>query len=109
MDLAESAKWYRKAAEQGIVEARDEAERVEKRLMSGSSLQARCLQRKREAEAAVEKRREEQSAKESERQAQAEREKRQRDVEKEGQRQRLLAIQAELKKVREAKARAEAR
>ena len=106
VDLAESAKWYRKAAEQGIVEAKCEVKRVEKRLKSGSSLRARRLQRQREAGAAGEKQCEEQSTKKSERQAQAEREKRQLEAEKEGRRQRLLTIQEELKKVREAKARA---
>lgn len=74
-------------------------------LLSGSkSLRARRLQRQQEAAAAAEKQKEEAAAREAERQAQAEQEKQQREAERAEQRQQLLAIQEELKKVREAKA-----
>ena len=71
--------------------------------LSGGSLRARRLQRQQEAQAAVAKQREEQAAKDAERQAQAEQEKQQREAERAEQRQQLLAIQEELKRVREQK------
>ena len=74
----------------------------------GGTLRARRMQRQQEAEAAAAKQREEQAAKDAERQAQAEADKQQREVERAEQRQQLLAIQEELKRVREAKAAAEA-
>ena len=77
-------------------------------LLGGGSLRARRLQRQQEAQAAAAKQREEQAAKDAERQEQAEQEKQQREAERAEQRQQLLAIQEELKKVREAKAAAEA-
>ena len=70
----------------------------------GGSLRARRLQRQQAAEADAAKQREEQAAKDAERQAQAEQEKQQREAERAEQRQQLLAIQEELKRVREAKA-----
>ena len=70
----------------------------------GGSLRARRLQRQQEAQAAAAKQQEEQSAREAERQAQAEQEKQQREAERAEQRQQLLAIQEELKRVREQKA-----
>ena len=73
-------------------------------LLGGGSLRARRLQRQQEAQAAAAKQQEEQAAREQERQAQAEQEKQQREAERAEQRQQLLAIQEELKKVREAKA-----
>ena len=73
----------------------------------GGSLRARRLQRQQDALAAAAKQREEQAAKDAERQAQAEQEKQQREAERAEQRQQLLAIQEELKRVREAKAAAE--
>ena len=73
-------------------------------LLGGGSLRARRLQRQLEAQAAAAKQQEEQAAWEAERQAQAELEKQQRDAERAEQRQQLLAIQEELKRVREAKA-----
>ena len=73
----------------------------------GVSQRARRLQRKQEEAAAMAKQREEQAAKDAERQAQAEQEKQQREAERAEQRQQLLAIQEELKRVREAKAAAE--
>ena len=73
----------------------------------GGSLRARRLQRQQAAEADAAKQREEQAAKDAERQAQAEQEKQQREAERAEQRQQLLAIQEELKRVREAKAAAE--
>ena len=73
----------------------------------GGSLRARRLQRQQAAEANAAKQREEQAAKDAERQAQAEQEKQQREAERAEQRQQLLAIQEELKRVREAKAAAE--
>ena len=76
-------------------------------LLSGS-LRARRLQRQQAAEADAAKQREEQAAKDAERQAQAEADKQQREAERAEQRQQLLAIQEELKRVREAKAAAEA-
>ena len=72
----------------------------------GGSLRARRLQRQQAAEADAAKQREEQAAKDAERQAQAEQEKQQREAERAEQRQQLLAIQEELKRVREAKAEA---
>ena len=60
------------------------------------------------AEADAAKQREEQAAKDAERQAQAEADKQQREAERAEQRQQLLAIQEELKRVREAKAAADA-
>ena len=77
-------------------------------LLGGGSLRARRLQRQQAAEADAAKQREEQAAKDAERQAQAEQEKQQREAERAEQRQQLLAIQEELKRVREAKAAAEA-
>ena len=77
-------------------------------LLGGGSLRARRLQRQQEAQAAAAKLQEEQAAKDAERQAQAEQEKQQREAERAEQRQQLLAIQEELKRVREAKAAAEA-
>ena len=77
-------------------------------LLGGGSLRARRLQRQQEAQAAAAKQQEEQSAREAERQAQVEAERQQREAERAEQRQQLLAIQEELKKVREAKAAAEA-
>ena len=74
----------------------------------GGSLRARRLQRQQAAEADAAKQREEQAAKDAERQAQAEADKQQREAERAEQRQQLLAIQEELKRVREAKAAAEA-
>ena len=74
----------------------------------GGSLRARRLQRQQEAQAAAAKQREEQAAKDAERQAQAEADKQQREAERAEQRQQLMAIQEELKRVREAKAAAEA-
>ena len=71
--------------------------------LAGGSLRARRLQRQQEAQAAAAKQQEEQAAREQERQAQAEQEKQQREAERAEQRQQLLAIQEELKKVREAK------
>ena len=68
------------------------------------TLRARRLQRQQDALAAAAKQQEEQAAREAERQAQAEVEKQQREAERAEQRQQLLAIQEELKKVREAKA-----
>ena len=73
-------------------------------LLGGGSLRARRLQRQQEAQAAAAKQQEEQAAKDAERQEQAEQEKQQREAERAEQRQQLLAIQEELKKVREAKA-----
>ena len=73
----------------------------------GGSLRARRLQRQQAAEADAAKQREEQAAKDAERQAQAEQEKQQREAERAEQRQQLLAIQEELKRVREAKVAAE--
>ena len=72
------------------------------------TLRARRLQRQQDALAAAAKQQEESAAKEAERQAQAEQEKQQREQERAEQRQQLLAIQEELKRVREAKAAAEA-
>ena len=72
--------------------------------LTGGSLRARRLQRQQEAAAAAAKQQEEQAAKDAERQAQAEQEKQQREQERAEQRQQLLAIQEELKRVREAKA-----
>ena len=78
-------------------------------LLGGGSLRARRMQRQQEAQAAAAKQREEQAAKDAERQAQAEQEKQQREVERAEQRQQLLAIQEELKRVREAKTAAAAK
>ena len=73
-------------------------------LGGGGSLRARRMQRQQEAEASAAKQREEQAARDAERQAQAEQEKQQREAERAEQRQQLLAIQEELRKVREQKA-----
>ena len=70
----------------------------------GGSLRARRLQRQQAAAADEAKRKEEQAARDAERQAQAEQEKAQREAERAEQRQQLLAIQEELKRVRESKA-----
>ena len=72
--------------------------------LAGNSLRARRLQRQQEAAAAEAKQQEAKAAAEAERQAQAEADKQQREAEREEQRKQLLAIQEELKKVREAKA-----
>ena len=71
---------------------------------AGNTLRARRMQRQQEAEASAAKQREEQAARDAERQAQAEQEKQQREAERAEQRQQLLAIQEELRKVREQKA-----
>ena len=71
---------------------------------AGSTLRAKRLQRQQEAEASAAKQREEQAAREQERQVREEQEKQQREAERAEQRQQLLAIQEELKRVREAKA-----
>ena len=80
--------------------------------LMGGTLRARRLQRQQEAQAqAAAQQKEAQAqaeAKEAERQAQAEADKQQREAERAEQRQQLLAIQEELKRVREAKAAAEA-
>ena len=76
-------------------------------LLGGGTLRARRMQRKQEEQAAAAKRQEEQAVKDAERQAQAEADKAQREAERAEQRQQLLAIQEELKRVREAKAAAE--
>ena len=81
--------------------ANDNARRTE---LPGSSLRARRLQRQQQAQAAAAKQQEEQAARDAERQAQAELERAQREAERAEQRQKLLAIQEELKRVREAKA-----
>lgn len=73
-------------------------------LLGGGSLRARRLQRQQAAAADAAKQQEERAAQEAERQAQAEQEKQQREAERAEQRQQLLAIQEELKRVREAKA-----
>ena len=74
----------------------------------GSGLRGGTLRAKRQQEklAAAARQQEEQAAREAERQAQAEAEKQQREAERAEQRQQLLAIQEELKRVREAKAEA---
>ena len=73
----------------------------------GGSLRARRQQRLMEAKAAQEKEAAAKAEKEAERQAQAEQEKAQREAERAEQRQQLQAIQEELKRVREAKAKSE--
>ena len=73
-------------------------------ILGGGTLRARRMQRQQEAQEAAAKQREEQAARDAERQAQAEQEKQQREAERAEQRQQLLAIQEELKRVREAKA-----
>ena len=70
---------------------------------AGSTLRAKRLQRQQEAQAEAAKQREEQAAREQERRAQAEEERQLREQERAEQHQQLLAIQEELKKVREAK------
>ena len=65
----------------------------------------RLLRRKRDA-AEIEKLREEQAVKEAEREAKAEEDRARREAEREEQRQQLLAIQEELRKAREASAKA---
>ena len=81
-------------------------------LFAGGSLRARRLQRQQEEAAAKAQAdaaaAEKEAAREAERQAQAEQEKAQREQERAEQRQQLMAIQEELKRVREAKAAAEA-
>ena len=72
-------------------------------LLGGGSLRARRLQRQQQEKAAQEKAEAAAAEKEAERQAQAEQEKAQREAERAEQRQQLLAIQEELKRVREAK------
>ena len=76
--------------------------------LMGGTLRARRLQRQQEAAAQQKEAQAQAEAKEAERQAQAEADKQQREAERAEQRQQLLAIQEELKKVREAKAAAEA-
>lgn len=71
--------------------------------LMGGSLRARRLQRQQAAAADAAKQQEERAAQEAERQAQAEQEKQQREAERAEQRQQLLAIQEELKRVRESK------
>ena len=71
---------------------------------SGGTLRSKRLLRQQEAAAAAAKQKEEQAARDAERQAQAEQEMQQREQERAEQRQQLLAIQEELKRVREAKA-----
>ena len=81
-------------------------------LGGGGSLRSRRMLRRQEEAAAKEQAdaaaAEKEAAREAERQAQAEQEKAQREQERAEQRQQLMAIQEELKKVREAKAAAEA-
>jgi len=73
-------------------------------LFAGNSLRARRQQRRKEEAAAQAQAAADAEAKEAERQAQAEQEKQQREAERAEQRQQLLAIQEELKRVRETKA-----
>ena len=73
----------------------------------GGSLRARRQQRLMEAKAAQEREAAAKAEKDAERQALAEQEKAQREAERAEQRQQLLAIQEELKRVREAKAKSE--
>ena len=73
-------------------------------LLGGGSLRSKRLQRQQEAAAAAARQQQEQAAKDAERQERAEQEKQQREQERAEQRQQLLAIQEELKRVREAKA-----
>ena len=70
----------------------------------GGSLRARRLQRQQQQQAAQQQAAAEAAEKEAERQALVEQEKAQREAERVEQRQQLLAIQEELKRVREAKA-----
>lgn len=72
----------------------------------GASLGGRRLLRRKHDAAEIEKIREEQAAKDAEREAKAAEEKAQRDAEREEQRQQLMAIQEELRKAREANAKA---
>ena len=72
-------------------------------LLGGGSLRARRQQRQQQEKAAQEQAAAAAAEKEAERQAQAEQEKAQREAERAEQRQQLLAIQEELKRVREAK------
>lgn len=76
-------------------------------LLGGGSLRARRLQRQQQEKAAQEQAAAAAAEKEAERQAQAEQEKAQREAERAEQRQQLLAIQEELKRVREAKSASE--
>ena len=69
----------------------------------GGSLRSRRLMREKQAQEAQVKAAAAAAEKEAERQAQAEQEKAQREAERAEQRQQLLAIQEELKRVREAK------
>lgn len=73
-------------------------------LLRGGTQRAKRQLRRQEEQAAAARQQEEQAARDAERQAQAEEEKQQREAERAEQRQQLLAIQEELKKVREAKA-----
>ena len=73
---------------------------------SGATLGGRRLLRRRRDVAEIEKLREEQAAKDAEREAKAEEDRAQREREREEQRQQLLAIQEELRKSREAAAKA---
>lgn len=73
-------------------------------LLGGGTLRAKRQLRRQEEQVAAARRQEEEAARDAARQAQAEEEKQQREVERAEQRQQLLAIQEELKKVREAKA-----
>ena len=74
--------------------------------VAGASLSGRRLLRRKRDAAELEKMREEQAAKEAEREAKAEEDKAQREAEREEQRQQLMAIQEELRKAREANAKA---
>lgn len=78
------------------------------RLFGGGSLRSKYLRRKQEELAVAAKQEEEAEAKEAERQARAEQEKQQREAERAEQRQQFQAMFEEVKKMREAKAAAEA-
>lgn len=73
---------------------------------ASASLSGRRMQRRKRDEAEREKMRAEMAAKEAEREAKAAEEKAQREAEREEQRQQLMAIQEELRKAREANAKA---
>lgn len=73
-------------------------------LLAGPSLRSRRMQRMQAAAAERAKAEAAAAEREAERQAQAEQEKQQRDAERAEQRQQLLAIQEELRRVREARA-----
>ena len=103
--LVKSSELLKKAHEGKTVDANNGLRRPG---LLGGSLRSRRLQRQREAAADEAKRREEQAAREAERRAQAGQEKAQREAERAEQRQQLLAIQEELRRVRETKAAASA-